>query len=135
MNKVIEAIERKLGSLYRLCPPLEGDRLVRAEEELPEELAEVLKVSDGIHQLMEHPKAGGGEPFAAGSIIYPFEEIVSQTKVFRELYGAVGTVFAGNGAGGYFVLGADGAVYLYEYVGEEGEYYAEDICGYIEKWF
>jgi hypothetical protein len=133
MNKVIELIQQRSYGAYRLCPPLEEPQLSQAMTMLPNDLLEILKVSNGILELMTHPKANDGKPFVIGSILYPFDEIVSQTKVFNELYTVEGIVFAGNGAGGYFVIRPDGNIYLYEYVGEEGEYYAEDIIGYISK--
>jgi hypothetical protein len=44
-----------------------------------------------------------------------------------------GLAFAGNGAGGFYILNPDGKNYLYECVGEDGECYAENIMEYISK--
>ena len=53
--------------------------------------------------------------------------------MFNELFGMGGLVFSGNGAGGYYVMNPDGKIYLYEYVGEDGECYADNIMEYISK--
>ena len=133
MNKTIELIQQKLGASFRLCPPLEEPQLSLAKNMLPNDLLELLKISNGILELMTHPKTNDGKPFVIGSILYSFDEILSESKAFYELYGIEGIVIAGNGTGGYFIIRPDETIYLYEYVGEEGEYYAKNISEYISK--
>ena len=128
-----EMFMQKHKKLYELRPPLDKALYDEAKANLSDELFALLKESNGILLLMEHPKANGGKPFVTGSIIYPFEEMKSHTAVFKELFSEEGFVIAGNGAGGYFVLKNDGKIFLYEYAGEEGSMYAECLTDYLNK--
>jgi hypothetical protein len=134
-NKTIELIQEKLGELYRLSPPLEEPQLSLAETMLPNDLLEILKISNGILELMTHPKVDDGQPFVIGSILYSFDDILLESKEFAELYGMDGVVLAGNGAGGYFIIQPDGTVYLYECPGEDGYCYAQNINEYISRFY
>jgi len=135
MNKTIELIQEKLGELYRLCPPLEEPQLSLAETMLPNDLLEILKISNGILELMTHPKVDDGQPFVIGSIVYSFDDILFESKEFAELYGMEGVVLAGNGEGGYYIIQPDGTVYLYECPGEDGYCYAQNINEYISRFY
>ena len=130
MHPIIETIQTRCGELCRLCPPLKEKDYAEAEKKLPAELFEILKICNGILELMEHPQANDGLPFVSGWILFSFDEICTDSEVFSELFSGEGTVFAGNGAGGYYVLAADGTVWLYEYPGEEGECVAESLMAY-----
>ena len=130
---IVELIQQKYGELCQFCPPLEEIQYSIAKTFLPNDLFELLKISNGVLELMTHPKVNNGKPFVIGSIIYSFEEICSESKAFTELFGIEGVAFAGNGAGGFFIINPDGKIFLYECVGEEGEYYAENIREYIIK--
>ncbi|MDE6665460.1 MAG: hypothetical protein K2K14_04625, partial [Ruminococcus sp.] len=66
-------------------------------------------------------------------IIYSLAEIKSQTNCYLDEYGGEGVVFAGNGAGGFFVLKPDGKIYIYEYYDLSEEYYAESLSDYFNK--
>lgn len=134
MEDTLKMLQKKSGMLCRLCPPLEEQHYEQARAMLPGDLFELLKISDGIHEMMIHPNANNGKPFVIGSIVYSFNEIITETKTFSELFGNEGIAFAGNGAGGYYIIKPDGKIYLYEYVGEDGEYYAENIKQYLEKY-
>ena len=135
MNSTLEIIQQKFGASCRLCPPLKEPQLSDAKALLPNDLLELLKASNGVLEMMTHPKANDGKPFVIGSILYSFDEIVTESKTFYELYGIEGVVLAGNGAGGYFVIQPNGKIFLYEYVGEAGEYYAQNISEYISKFY
>ena len=132
-NRIIEMIRRKYGDMCRMCPPPDKERCCQAEKSLPAELYEILKLSNGIEEMMIHPNVDDGKPFVIGWMIYPIDEIQNETKAFYELYGESGTVFAGNGAGGYYVLGTDGRIYLYEYIGEDGECIADSLEEHFSK--
>ena len=134
MNSTMELIQQKFGDSCRLCPPLKEPQLSYAKTILPSDLLELLRISNGVLELMTHPKANDGKPFVIGSILYSLDEILTESKAFSELYGIEGIVLAGNGAGGYFIIQPDGTIYLYEYVGENGEYYAKNIGEYISKY-
>ena len=133
MNDIIELIKQKYGDLCQLCPPLDEEKYPLAEKMLPAVLFEALKISDGVLELMSHPNVDDGKPFPIGFIIDSFEGICANSRELSELYGVEGLAFAGNGAGGYYVIDPDGKIYLYECVGEEGECYAENIREYILK--
>ena len=133
MNEVISFIQQKYGDLCQLCPPLNEEHYPLAEKMLPTTLFEVLKISNGVLELMSLPNVDDGKPFPIGFIIDNFDGICSGSKEFNELFGMEGLAFAGNGAGGFYVMNSDGKIFLYEYPGEDGEYYADNIAEYISK--
>ena len=129
---LVDVIKTKYGSRCKLYPPISCDIIIEvAEIGLPGEIVDILAKSNGIDELMTLPNANGGEPFVSGRIIYSFDEIKAETEIFREIFREEGTVFAGDGAGGYYVLKPDGRVYYYEYIGEAGECCAESLNEYF----
>lgn len=130
---IINLIKQKFGDCCQLCSPLNKNQYDEAKTILPDELLAILKISNGINELMIHPNSNSGKPFVIDSIVYSFDEIKSETRNFFNLYCEKGTVFAGNGAGGYFVIKPDGKIYLYEYLDEGGEYYAENLLSYFDR--
>ncbi|MDE5556683.1 MAG: hypothetical protein K2J32_03145 [Ruminococcus sp.] len=66
-------------------------------------------------------------------IIYSLDEIKSQTNCYSNEYGSDGVVFAGNGAGGFFILKPNGKIYIYEYFDLCEEYYADSLSDYFNK--
>ena len=129
----IALIRQKYGDACRVCPPLSKEDYEAAAQRLPAELLAILQRSNGIEELMTHPKVDDGKPFPIGYIVYSYQEILDTTALVSELYGGEGIAFSGNGAGGYYVLKEDGTVWLYEYVGEEGECVAEDLAQFFAK--
>ena len=134
MNSTMELIQQKFGDSCRFCPPLNEPQLSYAKTIFPNDLLELLRISNGVLELMTHPKVNDGKPFVIGNILYSLNEILTESKAFSELYGIEGVVIAGNGAGGYYIIQPDGTIYLYEYAGENGEYYAKNIGEYISKY-
>lgn len=133
MNDIISLIQQKYGELCQLCPPLNEEQYPLAKKMLPATLFEVLKISNGILELMSLQNVDDGKPFAVGFIIDNFEDMCLGSKQFNELFGMEGLAFAGNGAGGFYVMNHDGKIYLYEFVGEDGECFADNIAEYISK--
>ena len=133
MNDVISFIQQKFGKFCQFCPPLSEEQYPLAEKMLPPVLFEVLKISNGVLTLMALPNVDDGKPFPMGYIIDDFDGICSGMKEFHELFGVEGLAFAGNGAGGFFVMEPDGKIFLYECAGEDGIFYADDIMEYISK--
>lgn len=127
----IALIQAKYGDACRLCPPLDKEDYEAAAQRLPAELLGILSVSNGIEELMTLPDVNDGAPFPVGYIVDPYQGILAQTAYFSEFWDEEGIAFAGNGAGGCYVLKQDGTVWLYEYVGEEGELVAEDLAAYF----
>ena len=133
MNDIISFIQQKYGDLCQLCPPLNEEQYPLAEKMLPTTLFEVLKISNGVLELMSLPNVDDGNPFPIGFIIDSFDGICSGSREFNELFGMEGLAFAGNGAGGFYVMDPDGKIYIYECVGEDGECYADNIEEYITR--
>ncbi len=102
---------------------LVGESLTRQQleraQELPRELFQILQQGNGIYEVMDNPVTG--ESMVIGSIVYSLEEILSETEYYITKMKGDGWVFAGDGAGGVYILKPDGRVFLYEYedVGEE----------------
>lgn len=66
-------------------------------------------------------------------IIDPLSRIIDQTSFYHNEYGNDGIVFAGNGAGGFYILKYDGKIYLFEYFDIGEELYAESLAEYFKK--
>lgn len=133
MHPVIEQIKTLYGDACRLCPPLDAAQYDAARAFLPAALFEMLKVCNGIEELMSLPNVDDGEPFSVYWILESLEGMQSFTQEFSELFSEEGTVFAGDGAGGFYVLKPDGAVYYYECPGEEGDCIAENLAAFYTK--
>ena len=134
MNKVIEEIQQVCGELYQLCPPLDAAQYDSAKAMLPAELFEVLKISNGVQEMMALPNVDDGKPFAVGYLIESFEGMCAESKAFREIFGKEALVFATNGADGFFIMNPDGAIDLFESGDDDSTRYAENLCEYIRKW-
>ena len=129
----IALIREKYGDTCRLCPPLAKADCEAAEQQLPAELLSILERSNGIEELLTLPDANDGEPFPVGYIVDPYQGILAQTAYFSEFWGEDGIAFAGNGAGGCYVLKEDGSVWLFEFPGEDGDLVADDLAGFFKK--
>lgn len=134
MNDVLEQIQQSCGNLYQLCPPLDAAKYDSAGAMLPAELFEILKISNGVKEMMVLPTANNSEPFAVGFIIESFEGMCLESKIFSEIFGKEALVFATNGADGFFIMNPDGSVDLFESGDQDSSRYAENLCGYIRKW-
>lgn len=134
MNPIIAHIRQLYGDACRLCPPLEQTAYEQAGIALPEELLALLRESNGILELMPELTANDGGPLVSGWVVYPLDEIRSNTAYYANAYGGAGTVFAGNGAGGYFLLMPDGTVWLKEFFDEDAERYAESLTAFFGRW-
>ncbi len=128
---IIDAIRKKYGGNIRLCAPLDDEMFEQSKKFLPEELAELLRISDGILETMPHPKTG--EIMDIYYIVDTFENILSETKRYREEHVGEGFVFAGNGAGDSYVLKPDGKIFLMEYIDNDEEFCAESLSAFFEK--
>ncbi len=69
---------------------------------MPDDLFEVLKISNGINEVMINPNTNKVE--VIGRIIYSLAEMKTQTDCYLGEYGSEGVVFAGNGTGGFRVI-------------------------------
>ena len=126
---IISLIKDKYGDTYRLRSPLTKEEYNQAKELLPKELLDVLKVSNGIDEIMMI----NGKAETIWFIIDPLSRIIDQTSFYHNEYGNDGIVFAGNGAGGFYILKDNGKIYLFEYFDIGEELYAESLAEYFKK--
>lgn len=130
--EIMELIRGLYGDCCVFCPPLDESLYDEAEKLVPEELLEILKISNGIKETMELPNRE--ESIVIGWIIYPFDEIKAQTELYINEYNGEGVAFVGNGADGFFILKSDGKVYFRGYLDENDEPYADSLAEYFRKW-
>lgn len=128
---IINLIQQKYGDSCQLCSPLNKRQYEKAKKTLPDELLEILKISNGINEIMTDPNTRRVE--VIDRIVYSFAEIKAQTDCYLDEYGEEGIVFAGNGSGGFFILKPNGKIYLYEYFDLGEEYYADSLSDYFNK--
>ena len=123
----IEKIRRKYGgciALHEPCALLESGSAEALE--IPEELRDILRQSNGIEETMKHPVRD--EMMPIGFIIYTYEEIVKLTAFYREQYGLAGTVFSDDGTGDpYYLKDGDGAVFQFHPIDDEHEKIADSL--------
>lgn len=128
---IIELIEQKYGNTCRLRSPLTKRQVEKAKKYLPRELFDILQVSNGIDEIMINPNNGKTE--VIDSIIYSLAEIKAQTNSYLGEIGTDGFVFAGDGAGNFFVLKSDGRIFLYEYYDFSETFYANSLWEFFDK--
>lgn len=125
LNQILE----NYGDSCQLCSPLSKKQYSTAKKFIPTELLEILKISNGINEVMINPNNNKIE--VIGRIIYSLSEMKSQTASYLSEYGGFGVVFADNGAGGFFILKPDRKIYIYEYYDLGEEYYADSLYNYF----
>ena len=116
---IIDDIRALYNGMIKLQNPVVCD-----DCDLPEELKSLLKQSNGIQETMIHPKTG--EEMVIGWIIYSLDEIVKETKYYKDEYGIDGVFFSGDGAGNPFYL-LDGKVYEFDPIDNESELKADSL--------
>ena len=126
---MVGLIQKKYGESCRLRSPITKEQYAKAKKLLPDELVDILRISNGIDETMVNPHTGEIE--VIDRIIYSFAEMKGQTNCYRSEYGGEGFVFAGDGAGGFFVLKPDGRIFLYEYHDLNEEPYAESLAAFF----
>ena len=87
--------------------------------------------NNGIDEIMINPNNGKTE--VIDSIIYSLAEIKAQTNSYLGEIGTDGFVFAGDGAGNFFVLKSDGRIFLYEYYDFSETFYANSLWEFFDK--
>ncbi len=129
--KMVNLIQQKYGESCQMRSPLTKKQCDKAHKFLPDDLFEVLKISNGINEVMINPNTNKVE--VMGRIIYSLAEMKTQTDCYLGEYGSEGVVFAGNGAGGFFVLKPDGRVFLYKYYDLGEEFFADSLWEYFNN--
>ncbi|MDO4155211.1 MAG: hypothetical protein Q4D37_00355 [Oscillospiraceae bacterium] len=128
---IIELIKEKYGDRCQLRPPLTKKQYEKAKKQLPAELCEILKVSNGIDETMKDPNTN--QTMVIDSIIYTFSEIKNETEHYRSEFGGDGFVFADNGAGDFYVRKPDGSIALYEYSYLSESYEADSLWDFFHS--
>lgn len=127
---IIELIKEKYGDRCQLRSPLTKKQYEKAKKQLPAELCEILRVSNGIDETMKDPNTN--QTMVIDPIIYTLAEIKNETEHYRSEFGGNGFVFAGNGAGDFYVLKPDGSVALYEYFYLSESYEANSLWDFFQ---
>lgn len=109
---IIDLIKSKYGENCRLRSPLTKSQYQNAKKILPKELCDILKVSNGIEEIMTNPNTN--KKIVINHIIYTFSEIKTYTDCYSYEDNIEGFVFADNGIGNVYVLKPDGSITLYE---------------------
>lgn len=126
---IIELIKEKYGNCCQLRSPLTKRQYEKAKKQLPTELCEILKVSNGINETTKNPNTN--QTVVINSIIYPLAEIKNETEHYKKEFDGDGFVFAGNGAGDFYVLKPDGNITLYEYFYQSESYQADSLWDFF----
>lgn len=100
----VQAIRDAYEGNILLRPPYGGE----LAQDFPEELCRILAVSNGIEEMMEHPRTG--ERMCIGWILYSYEMMCEWSSYYRKEYGVTGTVFADDGADCSYFLKPDGRI-------------------------
>lgn len=124
---IINLIQQKYGASCQLRSPLNKRQYNKAKNILPHELLEILKVSNGINEIMTNPDTKKTK--VIGWIIYSLANIRQETSGY---FLDEGFVFAGNREVD-FVLKPDGKIYTYDYFSLSEKYYAENLSDYFNK--
>ncbi len=122
MNKYICLITQMYNNNILLHEPL---RI--SVSDIPAELLEILRVSDGIEEIMTVKDSKE----SIGWILYSYDMIKNNTAYYTEKYGINGYVFSDDGAGNVFIMKKDGSIYLYDSIDGEENYFAESL---VEFW-
>ena len=124
---IINLIQKKYGDSCQLRSPLNKRQYNKAKNILPCELLEILKVSNGINEIMINPDTMKIK--VIDRIIYSLAEIRQQTSGY---FLGEGFIFYGNRKVD-FVLKPNGKIYTYDYFTLSEEYYAESLSDYFNK--
>ena len=124
-NRIIEQIKKKYDGRIKL-----NDPVTIYNTDIPEEIRDILAISDGILETMIIPKTG--EEITISWIVYSYSEIQKATEYYKNEYGIEGTVFSDNGAGDPYYIN-DGKVYLFEPIDNESEMLADSLEDFFRK--
>lgn len=124
-NRIIEQIKKKYDGRIKLNDPVTINNT-----DIPEEIRDILAISDGILETMIIPKTG--EEITISWIVYSYSEIQKATEYYKNEYGIKGTVFSDNGAGDPYYIN-DGKVYLFEPIDNESEMLADSLEDFFRK--
>lgn len=124
---MIELISKMYEGNISLCEPLNIGEI--SNHDIPEELLNLLKQTNGIKETMINPETG--MLMEISWIIYSYEEIIVSTSFYRETYSIEGTVFSDDGADTVYYINTNGKIYSYDVIGQEETYVADSLLSFF----
>lgn len=124
---MIELISKMYEGNISLCEPLYIGEI--SDCDIPEELLNILKQTNGIKETMINPNTGMSEEISW--IIYSYEEIIKWTNFYRDTYSIEGIVFSDDGADTVYYMNTNGKIYSYDAVCEEEIYVADSLQSFF----
>ena len=97
--------------------------------DIPEELLNLLKQSNGIKETMVNPDTGIPEDISW--IIYSYEEIIEWRNFYKDTYSIEGIVFSDNGADEFYYIKPNGKIYSHDAISEEEAYVADSLQSFF----
>ena len=149
-NEILYEIQNILSSdEVRFFPPASKEQIRKIEDllnvSIPEELLNILSISNGATQLMENPKTN--EMMEIGDIYWSVDEIVTNTlnqyqylKTIESKHKDKYLFFSDNGCGehfGYNLINGicnDLRIYVYYPIDDEYVVVAENLKEWTTKW-
>lgn len=122
--------------IYRIQELYDGNIILHApytgsnEDNIPEVLYALLRISNGIGETMRNP--GTGEEMMIAWIVYPYEIIAAETRFFAATYGLKGVVFANDGAGNPYLIKPDGTITQFNCIDNQETRIANTLFDYFE---
>lgn len=99
------------------------------DNDFPKTLIDILAISNGIMETMEHPQTG--EKIDIGWILYSYEEICRATSFYNQEYGLSGVVFSSDGAGNPYYI-SEGEIYEFNPIDNESTLKADSLKAFFE---
>ena len=124
---MIELISKMYEGNISLCEPLNIGEICNYD--IPEELLNLLKQTNGIKEAMINPETG--LPMEISWIIYSYDEIIEWTNFYRDTCSIEGTVFSDNGADTVYYMNTDGKIYSYEAICQEKTCVADSLRSFF----
>lgn len=124
---MIELISKVYEGNISLCEPLNIGDISNCD--IPEELLNLLKQTNGIKETMINPETG--MPMEISWIIYSYDEIIEWTNFYRDTCSIEGTVFSDDGADTVYYMNANGKIYSYDTICQEKTYVADSLRSFF----
>lgn len=99
---------------------------------IPNELLELLSISNGIEETMYIPQINQTESIS--HIVYSIEMIISENKFYSKEYNLNNIlIFSDNGIGNPILINSNLKIYLFDCIDNQLEYISNDIVEYFYK--
>ena len=124
---MIELISEMYKGSISLQKPLNIEDI--SNYDIPEELLNLLKQSNGIKETMVNPVTGMLEEISW--IIYSYEGIIEWTNFYRDTYSIEGIVFSDDDADDVYYIKPNGKIYSYNTICGEDVYVADSLQSFF----